>query len=88
MTHRAILLGLVVAIATPSASGQDGPPSKRELSVAVRSPDSHLRHNTWKRLNPEKSSDYSLLLKILKGLNGMSWHDRSAAVEALTKASS
>ncbi len=85
MTQRAILAILVVSFAAPPAFGQSAPPSKREIAEALASPDSHLRHNTWKRLNPEKSSDYSLLLKILKGLG---WHDRNAAVEALTKASS
>lgn len=87
MTHRVLLVALVLtcAFTTERAFGQSGPPSKAEIRAALNSPDSHVRHNTWKRLNPEDSYHYKVLLAILEKL---SWHDRSAAVEALTKASS
>ncbi len=88
MTQRILFLATLIAAGVASTKplvGQEKPPTKAALNAAFRSSDSHLRHTTWKRLNPEKSSDYNLLVRILKTL---SWHDRSAAVEALTKASS
>jgi pimeloyl-ACP methyl ester carboxylesterase len=55
----------------------------REINAALSSPDSFLRCNTWKKLNPEKDSHYKFLVQILKTL---SWYDRDGAVEALSKA--
>lgn len=56
---------------------------ERAIKEALASPDSHVRHNTWKKLNPENDSHYKYLIHILKTL---SWHDRDAASEALSKA--
>lgn len=60
-----------------------GEPTDKEIKEALASPDSHLRHNVWKELNPEKDAHYRVLVTILQRL---SWHDRDAAVIALAKA--
>src|SRR6185503_9002388 len=57
--------------------------SERDMNAALASPDSFLRYNTWKKLNPEKDSHFSILVKILKGLP---WYDREGAIDALRKA--
>ena len=87
MTQRAILVAFIAVgvLSTHALVGQQAKLTKKELGEAFVSRDSHLRHNTWKRLNPEDSSHYGLIIKILKTLN---WYDRSAAIEALTRANS
>jgi pimeloyl-ACP methyl ester carboxylesterase len=57
--------------------------SSKEITAALNSPDSHLRHNTWKKLNPNDDGDYKTLVKILQSLP---WHDRDGAVTAFAKA--
>jgi pimeloyl-ACP methyl ester carboxylesterase len=54
-----------------------------EINAALASPDSFLRHNTWKKLNPEDDGNYRTLVKVLKSLP---WFDRDGAVIALAKA--
>ncbi|HVR76432.1 MAG TPA: hypothetical protein VMT52_19035, partial [Planctomycetota bacterium] len=39
--------------------------SERAIREALASPESHLRHNTWKKLNPENDLHYKYLLHIL-----------------------
>src|SRR5262245_49607376 len=59
--------------------------SAREVSAALNSPDSYVRNNTWKKLNPNDDGDYKTLVQILRTL---SWHDRDGAVLAFAKATS
>jgi pimeloyl-ACP methyl ester carboxylesterase len=54
-----------------------------EFAQAFASPDSLVRHNTWKRLNAEDAGQFKWLLSILKS---KSWFDRDGAVIALAKA--
>jgi len=54
-----------------------------EVKAALASPDSFLRHNTWKKLNPEHEGNYRTLVQVLKSLP---WFDRDGAVIALAKA--
>ena len=54
-----------------------------EIKAALASPDSFLRHNTWKKLNPEDDGNYRTLVQVLKSLP---WFDRDGAVIALAKA--
>ncbi len=57
--------------------------SERDLNAALSSPDSFLRYNTWKKLNPEKESHYKILVQILRSLP---WYDREGAIDSLRKA--
>lgn len=75
-------LVLVLSIGTGPARSQDDL-STREITTAFASPDSHARHETWKKLNPENSQHYKILLHILKKL---SWYDRDGAIIALATA--
>ncbi len=80
---RAFLLAAVAALLlAPPIRGQ-GEPSTGEIREALNSPDSEIRHAMWKRLNPEKSNHYKVLIQILGKL---AWHDRDGAIVALSKA--
>ena len=54
-----------------------------EIGAAFKSPDSFVRFNTWKQLNPENRAQYKILVRILRT---QPWYDRQGAVEALLKA--
>ncbi len=69
--------------AAPFAALRSGEPTDKEIAEAFASPDSHLRHNVWRELNPEKDSHYKVLVAILQRLP---WHDRDGAIIALAKA--
>ena len=55
----------------------------KELRKLLGSPDSHERHEAWKRLNPEKTSHYKIITQIFGKLP---WYDRDGATVALSKA--
>lgn len=76
-----VILAFVVILARPAPSAEG--PSDKEIKEAGASPDSLVRHNTWKRLNPENDSQYRLLVQILQRF---SWYDREGAILALAKA--
>lgn len=59
--------------------------TRREIVAAFKSPDSFVRFNTWKQLNPENRAQYKILVRILRT---QPWYDRQGAVEALLKAGS
>lgn len=62
---------------------QENDVSKKEIRKTLNSPDSFIRHNTWKKLNAENSRQYKVLTQILQKL---SWYDRDGAIIALAKA--
>ncbi len=77
---------LLFGVLRPTGLDAQGEPvSLREALQVYRSPDSLIRHNTWKRLDPEDSKQLKLILKILAD---KSWYDRQAAIDALAKAGS
>ena len=77
------LSGLIVFLVSLPALAPAEDLSDREINSALGSPDSFLRCNTWKKLNPEKDSQYKVLVQILRTL---SWYDRDGAVESLSRA--
>jgi pimeloyl-ACP methyl ester carboxylesterase len=78
-----ITLPLVFVQAAPAAEAV----GEKEINAALASPDSHLRHNTWTKLNPENDSQFNTIVQILKHPK-LSWYDRDGAILALAKAAS
>ncbi|MBN1442999.1 MAG: HEAT repeat domain-containing protein, partial [Planctomycetes bacterium] len=85
MKNRRRLAAALVCIplCAPLGGLQAEEPSPAEIQKVLRSSDSHVRHETWKRLNPENSRHFKILLQILGSLP---WYDREGAVVALAKA--
>ena len=73
---------LVFAVA---ANAQEEGVGKRTLSIALRSPNSLIRHDTWSKMNPEDKSQFSMLVKIMAK---MAWFDRDGTIKALATAAS
>ncbi len=83
---RILASALVVAGAawcTPALPAQDEVATSGEIKAALRSPNSGIRHDTWKRLNPEESVHLKRLIWVLKS---KPWYDREGAIDALAKA--
>lgn len=74
---------LLVAVLAPAPARALEEPTEAEIRAAFASPDSYVRHELWKRLNPEDSRQYKWLEQILAK---QPWYDREGAVLALSKA--
>ena len=68
-----------------TVSGQEEGVSKAEISKALRTPNSLIRHDTWTKMNPEEKSQFSMLVKIMAK---MPWFDRDGTIKALATAAS
>jgi pimeloyl-ACP methyl ester carboxylesterase len=76
-----LVLASLVSLLRPAIAEEE--PADKEIKEALASPDSLIRHNVWKRLNPESDTQYKLLLQILQRFP---WYDREGAILALAKA--
>ena len=77
------VLSVLACLSGSPLRAQDEVASKGEILKALKSPNSFIRHETWKRLNPEDRSHWKRLLYILKT---KPWYDRDGAISALAKA--
>ena len=79
-----LMLSIVIEGSTSGGlRGQETDVTSVEFAKALSSPDSLLRHNTWKRLNAEDRTQFGWLKRILKQ---QPWYDRDGAAIALAKA--
>ena len=88
LTQRTALV--VAAIATLSAATYVAADvSKAELGAAFGSNDSHVRHETFKKIDGNNKKNLKVLYKILEGKAGRyaNWHDREAAIDVLARVS-
>ncbi|MHC4830053.1 MAG: HEAT repeat domain-containing protein [Planctomycetota bacterium] len=88
LTKRSALV--VATIATLAATSYViADASKAELGQAFGSNDSHVRHETFKKIDGDNKKNLKILYKILeaKGSKYGNWYDREAAIDVLARAS-